>query len=141
MKTLILNGSLQTRMAGTGALLLLPVISGIVVRLVGRPPNPAVLAAHKLTAVGSLVLAILAVYTLQKSVGMGALALVLTVFGGLLLIALFVSGALLSSSRPANTALLILHMAAPALIVTAAAAMYWLHRPILRVVHSGTGGL
>ena len=119
---------LVIRMAVASVLLLLSAISGIIVRILGRPLSPAVLAMHKLVAVASLVLTIAAVYTQQKSVWTGAPALVLTIIIGLLFLLLFVSGALLISDKPAGVLLPAIHMAAPLLMVVPALLLYWLYR-------------
>lgn len=111
---------LEIRMAITGILLLLTVISGVIVSALGRPLNAVVFAIHKLLALSSVVFAVIVVYALQKDVKIGAPVIILIGITGLLFLSLFISGAFLSFEKPAKLVWLTIHRVAPLLTAVSA---------------------
>jgi len=116
---------LEVRMAVTGILLLSTIVSGIIVSALGRPLNTLVFTIHKLLALASFVLVVIVVYALQRNYKIGGPVVFLIIITGLLLLALFLSGAFLSFEKPAHAVWLAIHRVAPLLtVVSAALAVY-----------------
>ncbi|MEW5815012.1 MAG: hypothetical protein AB1798_06410 [Spirochaetota bacterium] len=117
---------LGIRIAVTGMLLVLTVISGIIVSALGRPLNTIAFSIHKLMALSSAVLTVMVVWTLLKNVRIGAPVAGLIVIIGLFLLSLFVSGAFLSLEKPVNVVLLAIHKVAPIPMVVSSVLLAYL---------------
>ena len=111
--------------AGIGFLLTL--ISGVVLSKMGRPLNSAVFGAHKIIAVGTIVLIGLNIRDLAQVVGLQAVHPALIWGTGLLLLALVVSGSLLSFDKLVLPITLRVHQIVPLLALAfSALSIYFL---------------
>lgn len=111
-----------SRMALPGALFLLTLLTGVWVTSTGRPLNTVVFTIHKLIALAAVVLTVLALYPAVRAGDARALLTGILVLSGLLILALFASGALLSQATPAPLAVLRVHQIAPLLALAGLAA-------------------
>jgi hypothetical protein len=108
-----------------GVLFLLTLAFGIWLSHAGKPYSSLLFNIHKLIALGAVIVTALTVYQARAAVTIGSFTLIAVVATGLLFVALFVSGALLSIGQPDSAAILIVHRVAPWLvIITAALTMY-----------------
>ena len=111
--------------AGVGFLLTL--ISGVVLSKMGRPLNSAVFGAHKIIAVGTIVLIGLNIRDLAQVVGLQAVHPALIWGTGLLLLVLVVSGSLLSFDKLVLPITLRVHQIVPLLALAfSALSIYFL---------------
>ena len=110
--------------AGIGFLLTL--ISGVVLSKMGRPLNSAVFGAHKIIAVGTIVLIGLNIRDLAQVVGLQAVHPALIWGTGLLLLALVVSGSLLSFDKLVLPITLRVHQIVPLLALAFSALSIYL---------------
>lgn len=94
-----------------GILSIITILTGFVLHNLGRPLNTLIFTIHKLSALVAVILIGMLIYNFLKSTGANPLILFLTIFVVLSIIALFVSGALLSIDKFANITptLLIIH--------------------------------
>jgi hypothetical protein len=97
----------------------LTLISGIVLSFLGRPLNTLVFTVHKLSAVGTIVLLVLTLRTFSKSGSFQGPYQALIGAAGLILLGLFISGALLSFDRPVPQSPLRIHQILPLLALVA----------------------
>ena len=105
--------------AGVGFLLTL--ISGVVLSKMGRPLNSAVFGAHKIIAVGTIVLIGLNIRDLAQVVGLQTVHPAIIWGTGLLLLALVVSGSLLSFDKLVLPITLRVHQIVPLLALACSA--------------------
>jgi len=117
----------EFRTALTSGLMLLAAVSGVVVRVMGRPLNIAVSTIHKLIAVASVVFGILLINAMAKAAPLASPVFALIVVSGLLILSLFATGAFLSSDKPVNAALRTTHMIVPFLAFASTLLMAYLH--------------
>lgn len=111
---------------------LLAVATGVWLSHTGRPLSAALLAVHKLLAVGTVILALRAVYPFHVNAVAAALGPAALVIAVLLVVSLFASGAVLSGAKPVRTAVLSLHEVAALLAaVLAVLATYLFALPAL----------
>ena len=106
----------------TGLLLLFTFLSGVWLSHSGRPYNTVIFTLHKLIALGAVIFTVVTVQQLRTGMDTRTLALGAVVVTGLLFLALFASGALLSIGKPDHIAILTIHRVAPLLAVIATAA-------------------
>jgi hypothetical protein len=105
-----------SRLVVAGALSLLTLISGVWLSHSGKPLNVVIITIHKLVALATVIVIATNVYPLYRAVESRTfLELVLIVVTGLLFLALFVSGALLTRGSPLPEAVLRVHQVAPLL--------------------------
>ena len=90
---------LSSKITYAGIGFLLTLVSGIVLSKLGRPLNSAVFGAHKIIAVGTIVLIGLNIRDLSQLVGLQEVPSALVWGTGLLLLVLVVSGSLLSFDK------------------------------------------
>jgi len=96
-----------------GLLLLFTLISGVWLSHSGRPLHVAIITIHKLIALATVIVISVNIYHLYRAVEFRALVeLVVIAAAGLFFLALFISGALLSSGKPLPAAILSIHQAA-----------------------------
>jgi hypothetical protein len=107
----------------TGVLFLLTLASGVWLTQSGKPLNVAIFTIHKLIALATVIVIAVTIYQLQPAVDLRLIGIIVT--GGLLL-ALFISGAVLSIGRPALEVALILHKVIPLLAAASTAGTLWL---------------
>lgn len=119
-----MNASVS-RTVFVGVLFLLTLAFGSWLSRAGKPYSSLLFNIHKLIALGAVIVTALTVYQARAAVTLGSFTLIAVVATGLLFVALFVSGALLSIGRPDSSAILIVDRVAPWLVViTVALAMY-----------------
>ena len=119
-----MNASVS-RIALIGLLFLLTLAFGVWLSHAGKPYSSLLFNIHKLIALGAVIVTGVTVYQGRANVTIGSFTFTAVVATGLLFVALFVSGALLSIGQPDSAAILIVHRVAPWLvIVTAALTLY-----------------
>ncbi len=105
-----------SRIMVTGLLSFFTVISGVWLSHSGKPINVAIFTIHKLIALATVIVIAVNVYQLYRAVDIRAFVEVLIIaVTGLLFIALFVTGALLSLGKPVPEAILMIHKVTPLL--------------------------
>jgi hypothetical protein len=102
-----------------GGVFVLTLASGIWLSSIGKPLNTIIFTLHKLIALAAVILTGIQVYKTLQEMGIQALPMVLIVLTGLCVIALFVTGALLSLGKPVDEVLLTIHKIAPVLALLA----------------------
>ncbi len=115
-----------SRIVIVGLLFLFTFVFGIWLSNTGKPYNSVLFNIHKLIALGAVIATAVTVYHLRANVEIRTLILGTIVITGLLFLALFVSGALLSIGKPEHAAILTIHRVAPLLAVIAAALTLYL---------------
>ena len=113
---------MTSKLIVTGLLLLFTLLSGVWLSHSGRPYNTVIFTLHKLIALGAVIFTVVTVQQLRTGMDTRTLALGAVVVTGLLFLALFASGALLSIGKPDHAAILMIHRVAPLLAVIATAA-------------------
>lgn len=101
---------------GVGLLYLLTISTGIWLSNSGRPLGTLFITVHKLVALATVVLTSMLFWSLLKHVQVNALVKGLMITSTVFVVALFVTGALLSTDKPANNLLLMIHRIAPVLL-------------------------
>ncbi len=105
-----------TRLAVCALLFLLTLGSGVWLSRSGKPYSTALFTLHKLIALATVVAIAMSVYNLYHTADARAgLAPAAVAASGLLFVALFVTGALLSLEKPASEAVWRIHQVAPLL--------------------------
>ena len=113
----------------SGLLFLLTIISGIWLHKMGKPLNTFIFTIHKLLALAAVIFTAILIYNLLKNVEIKTLLLILIIIAGLSILALFISGALLSIGKfPHNTMLLVHNIATILAVIFTAATIYLLVR-------------
>lgn len=103
-------------------LLLFTLIIGLWLSKYGKPYKAGLFNFHKLLALSTVILSVIALINRSKSSGVETVILTgMLILSGFLVIVLFVSGALLSTGKPDHKAILITHRVAPILLVPSAA--------------------
>lgn len=115
-----------SRVVITGVLLLFTLVSGIWLSNSGKPINGAVFNVHKLIALAMVVFMGVTVHHLTRGTDLRATALTAIVATGLLLVSLFVSGALLRTGKLAYPTLLGTHQVMAMLVSVCAAVTTYL---------------
>src|SRR5512139_931179 len=115
-----------SRIVVIGVLFLFTFVFGIWLSNSGKPYNSVLFNIHKLIALGVVILTAVTLYHLRADVEIRTLAWGAIVIVGLLFLALFVSGALLSIGKPEHIAILQIHRVAPLLAVIATALTLYL---------------
>ncbi len=109
-----------------GLLFVVTLASGVWQSHAGKPYNSLLFTIHKLVALGAVISTAVALYHLRTGVDMTALAFGAIVLTGLLILGLFISGALLSIGKPDHVAILMVHRVAPLLVTASAATAIYL---------------
>lgn len=104
---------IAVRFVAPGGVFLLTLVFGLWLSRRGKPYNGILFNLHKLIALAAVVLTAVQVYGLLKAAHPQALLIVLCVLVGLAVVALFVTGALMSANKPAYRVLLAIHNSAP----------------------------
>ena len=105
-----------TKLILAGLLFLFALLSGIWVSHSGKPINVVIFTIHKLIALATVIVIAMSVYDLYKALDLRTfIELAVIVSTGLLFLALFITGALLSRNIPLPTAILRIHQVAPML--------------------------
>lgn len=117
---------IASRFLVPGLLLVLSLVSGLWLSHSGRPLNTAVLTIHKLLALAMAVSTALVIYHLRKGAGISTTAWLAVVLTALPVVALFLTGALLSAGKQAHGLMLTTHQVAPVLVAAAGAVTVFL---------------
>ncbi len=121
-----------TRLIVSGALFLLTLLSGVWLSHSGKPYSTLIFTIHKLIALGTVIFIGISAFNLYKALGAQAFVeLSVIVVTGLLFLALFVTGALLSIFDAPPGIVLKVHQVVPLLsLATSFLALYLLTRGI-----------
>ena len=113
--------SIVSKIISSGLLFFFTIVTGIWLSNSGKPLNSLILNIHKLIALGSVIFIVIVIRNLLKNAGSSQVLLSLIIMTGLFVLALFVSGALLSLGKPVNNIILTIHAVTPipAVITTA----------------------
>jgi hypothetical protein len=109
-----------------GLLFLFTFGSGFWLSHSGKSLNTVIFTIHKLIALATVVFTVSLIYGLLKTIDPKIAVLTLMIISGLLVIALFVTGALLSTGKQAHSLILTTHKIAPYLAAVSIAAMIYL---------------
>jgi hypothetical protein len=104
---------LTNRFIIPGILFLLTIAFGFWLSHAGKPYNGLLFNAHKLIALGAVILAVARLASLPRPVNSFALIAGLLVIAALCVLALFVSGALMSAGQLDYAVMLTIHRVAP----------------------------
>jgi hypothetical protein len=116
----------ETSILITGLLFAVKFGAGYWLTRSGRPYSTILLTIHKLVALAIVAMVGITIHRLRRDVGLSGIEIVATILTGLLFLLTIASGGLVSADRPANTAMLIVHRAAPFLAVLSTAATLYL---------------
>lgn len=108
---------------------LVTVAFGFWLSRVGKPYNGLLFNVHKLVALASVILAGLAVYQALKVMDVAALIVLLLALAALSVIALFVSGALMSAGKGEYRVMKLVHNISPFVLVIVMGYAVYLLRP------------
>ena len=117
---------INSQVLGIGFLFTLKFLSGIWLTRSGKPYNAVILAVHKIISLLTVVLIAVAVRRWGRGVGMGAVEIGAIVVTGVLFLLTILSGGLLSTDRPTQAAILVVHRATPFLTVLSTAVTIYL---------------
>jgi hypothetical protein len=92
-----------------GIVFLLTLASGVWLSRSGKPLNTGIFTVHKLIALGAVIAAAIQTYHVLKNAEIQAILIALIILIGLCVVALFITGALMSANKPAHSMLLIIH--------------------------------
>jgi hypothetical protein len=110
-----------------GIVLLLTLASGVWLSRSGKPLNTGIFTVHKLIALGAVVATAIQTYNALRSLDTQASLIALIIVIGLCVVALFVTGALMSANNPAYKMLLFIHRLSLFLVlIVGTAAIYLL---------------
>ena len=115
-----------------GILFLFTLASGMWLSKMGKPYNTGIFTIHKLIALGAVVLAAIQMAKGFKTTGVSSLVVFLFVVAILAVIALFVTGALMSLDKQPYALLLTIHQIAPAIMAVASVAVLFLLNTAIR---------
>jgi hypothetical protein len=117
-----------TKFMVPGIVFLLTLASGFWLSHAGKPLNGIIFNIHKLIALGAVVATAVQLSKLLKAGQIQVLLIILIVVAALSVVALFVTGALMSLDKPAYETFLVIHQIAPVLVLLAmGATVYLLH--------------
>ncbi len=118
-----------TGFAAPAIVFLATLASGLWLSHTGRPLNTAIFTVHKLIALAAVIATARPAYTALKTSGSAGVPALLLGAAGIGVVALFVTGALMSMNRSAYGVLRTVHNIAPAtVIVGVTLAMYLLNQ-------------
>ena len=105
--------SIVSKIIGVGLLFLFTIVTGIWLSNSGKPLNSLIFNIHKLIALALVIFIVIVIRNLLKNVEINNVMLTLIIVTGLFVLALFVSGALLSFGKPVNNIILTIHAVTP----------------------------
>lgn len=112
-----------------GIAFVLTTATGIWLSQLGKPLNGVLFTVHKLVAVAAVIAATIPLYTALRSASAPTLAIMLLIAGGISVVVLFATGALISLNHPAVALLQWAHRIAPVLaLLTIGWAAYLIDR-------------
>jgi hypothetical protein len=109
-----------------GGLFLVTLVFGVWLSRSGKPYNGILFNMHKLIALGAVIVTAISIYQAIRSAEIQGLLVALIGLAGVCVVALFVTGALMSVGHPAHDILRAIHSVAPFVMVIALAAMIYL---------------
>lgn len=104
---------MTTKLIFSALLFILALLSGFWLSKTGRPLNTAIFTIHKLSVIGGIILAFFVFIPFSKSQGIDAMGISLLIVSLVLLVTSFVSGALMSFDRFADTFVHSIHKVTP----------------------------
>jgi hypothetical protein len=108
-----------------GIVFVLTLVSGVWLSRSGKPLNTGIFTVHKLIALGAVVATAIQTYNALKSADTQAILIALIIVIGLCVVALFVTGALMSANKPPYSVLLLIHkLSLLAVLIVGTAAIY-----------------
>ena len=114
--------SIMQKIICAGLLFIITISTGIWLNSSGRPLNALIFNIHKLTAVAAVIFTAVLIRGLLKNAEIRTFILALIIISILLVLVLFVSGALMSTGKPVSGILVAVHGAATVFTVIAASA-------------------
>jgi hypothetical protein len=109
-----------------GIVFLLTLVFGVWLSLAGKPYNGILFNIHKLIALGAVIATAMQLYKILKNTDIQVLVIALVIVAGLCVVALFVTGALMSLGKLSYDVMLAIHKIAPVLVVIAMAVTVYL---------------
>jgi len=117
LSRIIIQMDMLSKFLTPGIIFLLTLASGLWLSRTGKPLNIVIFTVHKLIALATVIFTGMAIYNLIKNTQIQFLIAALIVVVALCVLALFVTGALMSRDKPLNDNLLTVHKVAPFLVV------------------------
>jgi hypothetical protein len=118
-----------------GIIFLFTLAFGVWLSRTGRPYNTILFNTHKLIALGAVIFAALRLYGVLKAMQIQVLPIMMLVILGLCVLALFITGALMSAGKLDRMVMLTIHRIAPALAaISASMIIYFLGAGIDRLL-------
>jgi hypothetical protein len=111
---------MDARILSTGILFILTVVSGVWLSRMDRPLNTAILTIHKLIALATIVLMVIAIKGMSKGMPVNGAIITAIAVTAVLFLALFATGAILSSDKPVNQLIKGIHAVLPVLAAISA---------------------
>jgi hypothetical protein len=109
----------------SGIIFLLTLVSGVWLSLSGRPYNGLLFNIHKLIALGAVIATAIQISNTLKNTEFQVVLIMLVIVTGLCVVALFVTGAMMSLEKLNHNVMLTIHRIAPILaIITMAVTLY-----------------
>ena len=118
--------NISIKIIGTGLLFLFTIAAGVWLSNSGKPLNTLIFTTHKLIALSAVIFTAIVIYKLLKNVEIRNVILILIIAAGLSVLALFISGALLSLGKPVNNIILTIHRITSTLTVLIMAVIIYL---------------
>jgi hypothetical protein len=116
---ILIQMDMPSKLLTPGIIFLLTLVSGLWLSRTGKPLNTVVFTIHKLIALATVILTGMAIYNLINDTQIQLLIAALIAVAALCVVALFITGALMSRDKPLDDNLLTIHKAAPFLVVIA----------------------
>lgn len=113
--------NIDLKILGSGVLFVLSIAAGIWLSSRGKPYNTGIFTVHKLLALAAVVFSVLMYISLLQNVEKTAILVLLLGIAGISVLALFVSGALLSTGTLPYGLLKTVHSLAPVVAVVSLA--------------------
>ena len=109
-----------------GIVFLLTLVSGVWLSRSGKPLKTGIFTVHKLIALGAVVITAIRTYNMLWSAETQTILIALIIVIGLCVVALFLTGALMSVNKPADNLLLFIHKVSMFLALVVGAATIYL---------------
>ncbi len=116
----------QLRIAGAGLLFLVIFAFGFWLSRSGKPYNQALFTIHKLAALGAVILLAITIYKVHQLTPLGSVQIIAVAVTAIFILAMFVTGALLSAMKDIPLIVLRLHQGLPYLALLSTGALLYL---------------
>ena len=117
---------IQSRIVVMGLLFIFTLLSGVWLSNSGKPLSVAIFTIHKLIALATVIAIAVTIYQSRTDVELSAMIWGAIVVTGLLFLAMFITGALLSIIQPTNAVVLTIHNIIPFLVAISTAVTVYL---------------